>query len=961
MANMRLFRLPALPAKPSRVICFWALGLVFCLFSIPLACAVGSLPLSPADAMRALAARFFHFPLEREILVYLPGGGIHGLSPETLILIVADLRLPRILLAFGAGGGLALAGVVFQGILRNPLADPFTLGVSGGAAFGAALAISLGLGGLPGGFGIPLAAFAGAGAALAVVLLISRFSGGLERETLVLAGVVVSAFLAALIALIKALDEEAVGAIVFWLMGSFQGRGWTDLALLLPGLLLGGAIACVQAKELDLLSLGDTTARHLGLASRRSRLILLTAAGAASASCVAVAGIIGFIGLIVPHLCRLLLGARHGPLLPAAFLGGGLLLLWSDAAARSLTADGAELPVGVITALLGGPFFCGFLARNRSPRPGDPHRRRSWRTLEVTPDPAGDPPPPPVGLKVRSLTFSYAGQRIPALEGIDLSLAPGELVGLLGPNGSGKSTLLACIAGLHVPQQGCVLLGDTPVTALTDRERARILAAVPQRTEIPPAFRAMHMVLMGRYARLAPWQSYSAKDKAAAWSALRRAGVAHLADQPLFALSGGELQRVLLARCLAQNTSLLLLDEATAGLDPAYQIAGLNILLASAPPGRSVLAAMHDLNLAAAFCDRLLILKKGRLLADGSLSELFQPEILEDVYEVPVTLVSHPLTGRPQALLGGGRKKAGSGLSALVLACLLSAFFLLTASPSLGGPVAIVDDTGAAVSLPGPAGRIIPLYAALGDTLAGMGLADRIIASTAADTGSPPSLPSIGTHLRPNLESIISLAPDLVVQMRGRGETAVRALRDRGMAVAVFRMDSFADLFSCIERLGILSGANQAAAELNASLAERLEAVRAAAIRLPRRPSVFLEARYPNLLGAGEGNILTEIITIAGGVNCLAGHREKLVRLSEETLLLLDPDIYLVQVGTMNKAPGHPADRPHFRALKAVRRDGVLFVPEAAFSRPGPSAVDAAEDLAKFLRAWAEGRGATEP
>jgi iron complex transport system permease protein len=944
---------PAARGFPGQIL-FWVPALVLCLLSLPLACSLGSIPLSFDDAMRALAARIRSVPLEQGAVI--PGSGGRILPPATLELIVADLRLPRVLLAFGTGGGLAVAGAAFQGILRNPLADPFTLGISGGAAFGAALTISLGWSGLLGGFGLPLAAFAGAGAALATVLLLSRFSGRLERETLVLAGVVVSAFLAALIALIKALDEEAVTAIVFWLMGSFQGRSWADLALLLPGLALGAGVACLRAGELDLLSLGDSTARHLGLAAGRSRLILLAAASALSASCVAVAGIIGFIGLIIPHLCRLLLGARHALLLPASFLGGGLLLLWSDAAARALLADGAELPVGVITALLGGPFFCALLIKTRAKGAGL-LRRASPPSLRTEADGPAESLPPPLRLEVRALSFRYAGQTAPALEDVSFSLAPGERAGLLGPNGSGKSTLLSCIAGLLAPDRGRILLGNTPVRSLTDKERARFIAALPQRPEALPALPALRLVLMGRYARLAPWRTYSEMDRAMARKAMARTGTAHLENRLPAAFSGGELQRVLLARALAQNTPLLLLDEATTGLDPAYQITAMDILLA-ASPGRSILAAMHDLNLAALYCDRLLILKKGRLLADGPLEATFTPEILEEAYEMPVTLITHPLTGRPQALLAPRGRKAASvsrAFPGVLSGLLLLLCSLLAVPPALAEPVSIQDDTGRTVTLEAPARRIIPLYAALTDSLTAMGLADRIIARTSSDSGANPLLPAIGTHMRPNLERIISLAPDLILQMQGRDEAALAAtaLADKGIPVAVFRAASFADLFSCIARLGVLSGEPEAARDLIASLSGRLDALREQASGLPGTPSVFFEVRYPNLLGAGGQSILTEIIAAAGGVNCLAGRGERLVRLNEEVLLLLDPDIYLVQKGAMNPAPGHPGSRPLFRTLKAVRRGDVLFVAEDRFSRPGPAAVDAAEELAAFIREWA--------
>lgn len=318
-----------------------------CVFALSVggACAIGTYPVPFGEALRILLT------------------GSASVPDSPALTVVLQLRLSRTMLAFLAGCGLAVSGVVFQGILRNPLADPFTLGVSGGAAFGAALSIALGLAAPF----YPLAALLGAGAALALVLLLAAGGGVLRRETLVLAGVVVSAFLAALIALVKALDEDSVAGIVFWIMGSFQGRGWHDLPLFLPGFALGLVPVILLSRELDILSLGDTDARHLGVNASVTRLWLLLGASAIAASCVAVSGIIGFVGLVVPHLARLALGGRHKTLLPASAFCGGILLLWSDVLARSILPDGVELPVGVITALLGGPFFCYLLRRaNRS-------------------------------------------------------------------------------------------------------------------------------------------------------------------------------------------------------------------------------------------------------------------------------------------------------------------------------------------------------------------------------------------------------------------------------------------------------------------------------------------------------------------------------------------------------------------------------------------------------------------
>jgi iron complex transport system permease protein len=176
---------------------------------------------------------------------------------------------------------------------------------------------------------------------------------------------VVSTFLSALISLIKSLDEESVASIVFWVMGSFQGRGWHQAAFAMPYLIVGMVIVWAYSRELDILSLGDTQAKQMGVDADRVRLRLLVGASLLTAGAVSVSGVIGFIGLVMPHLVRMTLGAEHRKLIVLAGLLGGVALLWSDVAARTLLPGGEELPVGVITALMGGPFFCFLLKRRK--------------------------------------------------------------------------------------------------------------------------------------------------------------------------------------------------------------------------------------------------------------------------------------------------------------------------------------------------------------------------------------------------------------------------------------------------------------------------------------------------------------------------------------------------------------------------------------------------------------------
>jgi iron complex transport system permease protein len=197
------------------------------------------------------------------------------------------------------------------------------------------------------------------------VVILGRVQGRLRRDTLVLAGIVVATFLSALIALIKALDEEAVSAIVFWVMGSFQGRGWIHVAFSLPYLLLGLYLVAKYARELDIMTMGEVQARQLGVEVERVRRRLLVGASLLTAAAVSVSGVIGFVGLVVPHLVRMTMGAAHQRLMVFSGLLGGLALLWSDVVSRTLLPGGEELPVGVVTALIGGPFFCLLLKRRR--------------------------------------------------------------------------------------------------------------------------------------------------------------------------------------------------------------------------------------------------------------------------------------------------------------------------------------------------------------------------------------------------------------------------------------------------------------------------------------------------------------------------------------------------------------------------------------------------------------------
>ncbi len=282
------------------------------------------------------------------------------LSPSldpTDIAIVRDLRLARVLLAAVVGAGLATSGAAFQALFRNPLADPYVIGASGGAALGAVMAITLGLSGSLAGFGpVPLAAFAGSLLAVIVVFTIANVGGKATVIALLLAGAALSTVLSAIVSLLMLIRDRNMHEAFAWLMGGFGGRSWSHLWSSGPYLVIGMAALWLMSRPLDALACGDEIAQTIGLPLPRARAAVVAAASLVTAAAVSSGGVIGFIGLVAPHISRMLFGAAHRRLIPASALTGALLMLVADDLARTMLAP-IELPVGIVTALLGGSFF----------------------------------------------------------------------------------------------------------------------------------------------------------------------------------------------------------------------------------------------------------------------------------------------------------------------------------------------------------------------------------------------------------------------------------------------------------------------------------------------------------------------------------------------------------------------------------------------------------------------------
>src|ERR687892_396062 len=279
--------------------------------------------------------------------------------------ILWDIRMPRVVLAALVGGTLALAGATYQGVFRNPLADPYLLGVAAGAGLGATLAIAYLPAGLRGQELMPVAAFVGGSAAVALTYSVGR-SAGRERDaaTLILAGVTVASFFTALQTFVQQQNADTLQQVYTWILGSIPSSGWSDVVLVLPYVAVAATVMLMHRRVIDVLNLGDDEATSLGVDVRRTRLLLVAAATVGTAAAVAICGLIAFVGIIVPHAIRILVGTGYRALLPLSVLGGAGFLVFADVIARTALAP-AELPLGIVTAFFGAPFFALVLRTTR--------------------------------------------------------------------------------------------------------------------------------------------------------------------------------------------------------------------------------------------------------------------------------------------------------------------------------------------------------------------------------------------------------------------------------------------------------------------------------------------------------------------------------------------------------------------------------------------------------------------
>lgn len=307
-----------------------------------LGCALGPVPLSPVRVLATLI----------DLLPFVTMDDT--LSPsQTAILL--KLRLPRVALGLLVGGLLAGCGATYQGVFRNPLADPYLLGAASGAGLGAVTAITIGLAG-DGIWGVPLFAFVGALAAVALTYGLGATGVNGGTTSLILAGVAVSAFASAVQTFLMQSNTEQLKEVYSWLLGRLATSGWRDVLVVLPYALLSLGFVVINRRILDVMALGDEEATMLGLRPNRARILFVLAATLGTAAAVSVSGLIGFVGIVVPHLVRLVFGSSHRVIIPLSIIVGAALLVGTDIVARMALAP-AEIPIGVVTAFLGAPFF----------------------------------------------------------------------------------------------------------------------------------------------------------------------------------------------------------------------------------------------------------------------------------------------------------------------------------------------------------------------------------------------------------------------------------------------------------------------------------------------------------------------------------------------------------------------------------------------------------------------------
>ena len=603
-----------------------------------IACLMGSTPMGPFRVLAALT----------------------GQGADADRLVVWEIRLPRALAAWLTGASLGMAGAALQGLLRNPLAEPGVLGVSASATLGATLVLFFGAGLFAGTLGIPIALpFAVAAAAIAGALLATAFLAAAAIATpsvitLILVGIALSSFAGAVMALLLNLAPNpfTLSDLISWSLGSVANRSLADSAWVLPFMLIGAAISLKTRRDLSALTLGEEAASSLGVNLQRTRLMAVAGTGLMTGASVALAGAIGFVGIVAPHLVRPFCGYHPARiLLPSAMLGGAMLVL-ADIGVR-LIPTATELRLGVMAAFVGAPIFAWIaMGRGRNARPRTRPRPRQGQGQEQGQEqcPDGAPANPasarrapalpvsePTGLHINDLSV-YAGQSR-LLDRVSVTAEPGSITVVLGPNGAGKTTLLRSAAGILRPDTGDIRVGGMDLRALSPFQRARTISYLPQHRETAWPITVRDVIALGRLSYGVALSDAGNNDMRID-EALALCGLSPMADRRADTLSGGEQARMHCARAFAAGAPLLLADEPVASLDPRHQLQILHLIRHFADTGGTAVVILHDLSLAARFADQLVWLKDGTLIAAGPVDETLTRERISAVFDVDTDIVA---------------------------------------------------------------------------------------------------------------------------------------------------------------------------------------------------------------------------------------------------------------------------------------------------------------------------------
>ena len=585
--------------KRSRYLLFCAVMLAVLFVLLILAAGLGSVSL-PFETIRSIIVNTV---MKKEVYPV-----TWEESAETILL---GIRIPRILTAFIVGAGLTLCGILMQALTKNPLADPYVLGISHGASAGAVSVIMYGYLKFLGGYGTMVGAFCGAVISIALALKIAAIRNKVTATQLVLAGIAVSALFGAITNFMiyhTKTGSDKVKTATYWMMGSLSGASWEKLKYATIAFVICLIFILFLSKGLDVLLLGDDVAVTVGVNTERLKMGIIILATLLTGVIVSISGTIGFVGLTIPHITRSIVGTKHKRLIPASVLVGGTFLVAADIISRGLFRS-TVFPV----------------SDQEIPR-------NIWGVKRMK-------------LEVKDITYSIDGKLI--VDGVSLGIREGDFVGLVGPNGCGKSTLLKNIYKVYKPDAGAVFIDGKSTADMSSRETAREMSVMQQENNVEFDMTVYDMVMLGRYAHQKMFGTDMVSEREKVLAGIREVGMEGFEERSFLSLSGGEKQRTLVARALVQQAKLIILDEPTNHLDIGYQYQIMNILKRQ---NLTVFSSIHDLNVAACYCDRILLMKKGRIVDAGTPEQVFVPDKIRNLFGIDSSITINKATGRPNIM-----------------------------------------------------------------------------------------------------------------------------------------------------------------------------------------------------------------------------------------------------------------------------------------------------------------------